>query len=106
MRRLMASRPCLRTMSFMTRRRSSTSRPRRRFRRYGPGDISLPHAGNETRKLPRKIAFHELRSDCSDEGCYTDDYILVANADGTGAMGIPLAYGRQPAWRPCVAHGG
>jgi Tol biopolymer transport system component len=47
-----------------------------------------------------KIAFHELRSDCSDEGCYTDDYILVANADGTGAMGIPLAYGRQPMWRP------
>src|SRR2546425_562664 len=66
MRRAMASRPCLRTMSFMTRRRSSTSRPRRRFRRCAPGDISLPHAGNETRKLPRKIVFHELRSDCSE----------------------------------------
>ncbi len=48
-----------------------------------------------------KIAFHELINDCSDEGCYPDDYILVANADGTGAMGIPLGYGgRQPAWRP------
>ena len=47
-----------------------------------------------------KIAFHALINDCSDEGCYLDDYILVANADGTGAMGIAFAYGRQPAWRP------
>src|SRR5712692_2364736 len=100
MTRMIVSMSYLRNMSVMTWTRNCTSRPRRRFRRYGPGDISLPHAGNETRKLPRKIAFHELRSDCSDEGCYTDDYILVANADGTGAMGIPLAYGRQPAWRP------
>src|SRR5437773_2312342 len=37
MRRAMASSPCLRTMSFMTRRRRSTSRPRRRFRRCAPG---------------------------------------------------------------------
>src|SRR2546422_11434944 len=37
MRRAMASRPCLRTMSFTTPRRSSTSRPRRRFRRCAPG---------------------------------------------------------------------
>src|SRR5712692_11256640 len=44
----MASRPCLPTMSCMTRRRSSTSRPRRRFRRCGPREISLPRAGNET----------------------------------------------------------
>src|SRR2546426_383628 len=47
-----------------------------------------------------KIAFHALINDCSDEGSYLDDYILVANADGTGAMGIAFAYGRQPAWRP------
>src|SRR2546427_5374781 len=38
-------------MSFMPRGRSSTPRPRRRFRRCAPGDISLPHAGNEIRKL-------------------------------------------------------
>jgi NAD(P)-dependent dehydrogenase (short-subunit alcohol dehydrogenase family) len=52
----MASRPCLRTMSFMTRRRNRTSRPRRRFRRSRPRRISLPQAGHETRKLGRPDA--------------------------------------------------